>query len=86
MTENHSATFRPIGITAIEVPCNLRLVPYLKFALLNSAASYGTQSDSVNLLPFSANYLIIGIPIALRVIYTDQFVRGPFHLGNSPTQ
>jgi hypothetical protein len=23
----------------------------------------------------------IGIPIALRVIYADRFVRGPFHLG-----
>ncbi len=44
--------------------------------------SYGTQSDSLNSLSFSMNYLIIiGIPIALRVIYADRFVRGPFHLG-----
>jgi hypothetical protein len=43
--------------------------------------SYGTQSDSLKSL--STNYLIIiGIPIALRVIYADRFVRGPFHLGN----
>ncbi|PPQ69401.1 hypothetical protein CVT25_004634 [Psilocybe cyanescens] len=26
-------------------------------------------------------YISYGIPIALRVIYRDQFVRGPFHLG-----
>lgn len=25
--------------------------------------------------------IIIGIPIALRVIYASRFVRGPFHLG-----
>jgi hypothetical protein len=25
--------------------------------------------------------LTIGLPIALRVIYADRFVRGPFHLG-----
>jgi len=24
---------------------------------------------------------MIGVPIALRVIYADRFVRGPFHLG-----
>ncbi|KJA24697.1 hypothetical protein HYPSUDRAFT_214332 [Hypholoma sublateritium FD-334 SS-4] len=27
-------------------------------------------------------YISYGIPIALRVIYRDQFVRGPFHLGS----
>ncbi|KAH9475281.1 Amino-acid permease BAT1 [Psilocybe cubensis] len=26
-------------------------------------------------------YISYGIPIALRVIYRDQFIRGPFHLG-----
>jgi hypothetical protein len=43
--------------------------------------SYGTQSQ----LPFYLfqvilSEFIVGIPIALRVIYADRFVRGPFHL------
>jgi len=34
------------------------------------------------LFPFARIILsFTGIPIALRVIYADQFIRGPFHLG-----
>jgi hypothetical protein len=40
-----------------------------------------SKSGSVNPFLLSTNYPIMGIPIALRVIYADRFVRGPFHLG-----
>ena len=31
--------------------------------------------------PFARILSLTGIPIALRVIYSDRFIRGPFHLG-----
>ncbi len=82
-------TFLPVWLA-----CTLSFIlglPSLGSAVAFSAAtsiatiglyiSYGTQSDSLNTLPLSTNYFIIGFPIALRVIYADRFVRGPFHLG-----
>lgn len=41
--------------------------------------SYGKPSSPV--CPWWSPNCVLGIPIALRVIYRDQFVRGPFHLG-----
>ncbi|KAI0268565.1 APC amino acid permease [Russula aff. rugulosa BPL654] len=44
--------------------------------------SYGTQFQLPKCLSPCANHLITHrIPIALRVIYADRFIRGPFHLG-----
>ena len=37
-------------------------------------------SSRYHLAPTTSK-LFLAIPIALRVIYRDQFVRGPFHLG-----
>jgi hypothetical protein len=45
--------------------------------------SYGTQFQLPK-CPFpshESSYHSTGIPIALRVIYADRFIRGPFHLG-----
>jgi hypothetical protein len=39
------------------------------------------SANSLNVLPLYIIILITGIPIALRVIYADRFIRGPFHLG-----
>jgi hypothetical protein len=40
------------------------------------------SANSLNVLPLYIIILLItGIPIALRVIYADRFIRGPFHLG-----
>jgi len=41
---------------------------YVAFSAANSIAAIGL-------------YISYGIPIALRVVYADRFVRGPFHLG-----
>jgi hypothetical protein len=45
--------------------------------------SYGTQFRLAKCPPPFARIILslTGIPIALRVIYADRFIRGPFHLG-----
>jgi hypothetical protein len=43
--------------------------------------SYGKLLDSPSFPTTKNVFLCAGIPIALRVIYRKNFVRGPFHLG-----
>ncbi|KAI9452253.1 APC amino acid permease [Russula earlei] len=42
--------------------------------------SYSAFSGVLSIAPIGL-YISFGVPIALRVIYADRFVRGPFHLG-----
>jgi amino acid transporter len=43
--------------------------------------SYGAHYHFVVNHEYSCFCLLTGLPILLRVIYRDDFVRGPFHLG-----
>lgn len=57
-------------------------------ATIGLYTSYGTQTSKSTpsnqqsrVSPPYSPPLTAGLPIALRVIYADRFVRGPFHLG-----
>ncbi|TFK38346.1 APC amino acid permease [Crucibulum laeve] len=62
-------------IRTVWLACTLSFILGLPSLGSSVAFSAATSIATIGL------YISYGIPIALRVVYRDQFVRGPFHLG-----
>jgi amino acid transporter len=67
---------RKSPIRTIWLACTLSFI--LGLPSLGSAVAFSAATSIATI----GLYISYGIPILLRVIYRDQFVRGPFHLGN----
>ncbi|KAH9975093.1 APC amino acid permease [Lactifluus volemus] len=62
-------------IRTVWLSCTLSLI--LALPSLGSSVAFAAATSIATI----GLYISYGIPIALRVIYADRFVRGPFHLG-----
>lgn len=67
---------RKSPIRTIWLACTLSFI--LGLPSLGSAVAFSAATSIATI----GLYISYGIPIALRVIYRDDFVRGPFHLGS----
>jgi len=66
---------RKSPVRTVWLACTLSFILGLPSLGSSVAFSAATSIATIGL------YISYGIPIALRVIYRDRFVRGPFHLG-----
>ncbi|KAF5376428.1 hypothetical protein D9615_008639 [Tricholomella constricta] len=69
-----SATWKS-PIRAVWLACTLSFI--LGLPSLGSSVAFAAATSIATI----GLYISYGIPIALRVVYRDKFVRGPFHLG-----